>query len=214
MLFFHTAFAMLNAQTFLNAAWNLSVFETSNVTSKPGFSIAVGKQWKIFKEIGLMGELRYSQRKVHIKNKSFKTGNFNPEVSDIYYVNYNILRNSIDLPIFLAFNFPINKKRCQFHLGYSISMDLVGKANIEVIRTEPFSKLNEEEKRSFKFDYESIGEREIVVYGYSSFECGFLIYWKKYTTQISFIRSYVNVLDGVYFKEYLDSISIGISILL
>jgi len=200
----------LKAQTYFKAAGNVSWFETANVEAKPGFSLALGHQWHIYKGFGLGGEFRLSQRKTYVKNKTFKTGNFDPKYDDIYYTNYQIFKKSIDIPLYI--NKKINSKGVHFLLSvvYSITLDVKSEDGIKVIGTKPYKSLSEEEQKLFEFDYESIGDLELIGSGHESIEIGLSInIYKQYFIHCIFVRSYIKRIDGIFFKEYMSTIALG-----
>jgi hypothetical protein len=204
----------LNAETSIRIGGNLSMLQTSNAKAKPGFLIGIGQQWKIFNDFGLGGGLRLSYRSTYLKDKSYKYSSFEPNSGKINYVNLKMYKTSIDLPLFLFKKCNIKNRMLQFSLGYSFSIDISSVSELTIIRTIPFSQLSEEEQNSFKFDYESVGNMENTGSGHKSIEFGLSIQFNRiYCLYIDFIHSYINQVEGLYFKEYLNTIVLGVGVL-
>lgn len=201
------------ANPYLYLAGNISAFETSDATVKPGFSIALGKQWNIYKGFGLGSELRFSRRQSLLKNKTVKPGQFDPEESYVAIHNFNISKGSLDIPIYLCYQLPIFKVKPNLKIGYSISIDKYVESGSKITKVINFSELSDEKKRNFKFDYESIGELDFTGSGHYSYEIVFSVPYKKILYNFQYINSYIKRIQGIYIREHLSTYSLGIGIL-
>ncbi|MBN1780219.1 hypothetical protein JW948_03775 [bacterium] len=206
---------VLNAETSVRFCGNLSILETSNAQLVPGFSVALSKQWNIYKDFGLGGEIGFSQRNAYCKNKTFVSWGMEQIINNIYYTNHSISKHSLDIPLYVFKKLLLRNRIWQFIIRYSISTDFSGETNIKVTDSRPFSELSVEDQKSFKADYESIGDLDIIGSGHQSFQFGLSarLSDNKFLN-ILFIRSYIKRVQSVYYKEYLDTIEIGIGFIL
>lgn len=204
----------LNADTYFGLGTNVSAFETSKAKAMPGFYFTLGKQWHIYKGLGLDSELRYSRRGSALKNiTSVDYDNFDPEYDDIQYSDWTIVKNSFDLPLLLSVDLHLKDWKYRFTFGASISIDYQINAHRTITKKIPFADLSQDEQHSFKFDYESKYIEEIIGSGHSSCETGLRINKGKYFFHIFIVRSYIERVFTTYLKEHLDTVNVGLGVI-